>query len=171
MSFLDEIQKYTDEELELIISTQVDLYSNDEMSELKKLLEARIRDKKAAHDSLVLSRLPKTIHCEKCDAPNPFSNDQCDYCGHLLNKSKYYTDEYYEQNEKTKLESDTSISSVDDTSYTFHYIISFLIPLVGFILGATMLASDNDEKSSCGKTCIIISIFSCISYTILLTIF
>ena len=168
MEFFEEIQNYTEEELELIISTQTDLYSEAEMVELKKLLEVRKREKKAAHDALIISRLPETITCEKCDGPNPFSNEQCQFCGYSLDKSKYYTDEYYEQLEQARLREQTQPSSESSDTYAFHYIISFLIPLAGLVLGATMLPGDNIEKTSCGKSCIVISVFSCAVYAILL---
>ena len=155
MDFADEIKNYTDDELELIISTQEDLYSEEEMEQLKALLAERERIKREEYEAKVLSRLPETIICEKCDGPNPFSNQICVYCSHKLDKTKYYTDEYYEQEEE---ESPGSQSE----SYTFHYIISFLIPLVGFIVGAIMLANDNAEKRSCGKACIITGIVSMI---------
>ena len=159
MSFAEEIQKYTDDELELIISTQKDLYSEEEMGQLEALQSERRRIKREEYEAKVLSRLPETINCEKCDGPNPFSNKVCDFCGHKLDKAKYYTDEYYEWEEETEKNEEVSTSG---DSYTFHYVISFLIPLIGFIVGAVMLANDNAEKRSCGKACIIIGIVSMI---------
>lgn len=159
MNFTDEIKNYTDDELELIISTQKELYSEEEMEQLKALQAERKRIKREEYEAKVLSRLPETINCEKCDGPNPFSNKVCDYCGHKLDKAKYYTDEYYEWEEDSK---ETDEPSNQGDSYTFHYIISFLIPLIGFIVGAIMLANDNAEKRSCGKACIIIGIVSMI---------
>ena len=151
MSFADEIKSYTDEELDLIISTQKDLYSEEEMAQLQALLNERKRIKREEYEAKVLARLPETINCEKCDGPNPFSNKVCDFCNHKLEKAKYYTDEYYEWQEENEEPED---------SYTFHYVISFIIPLIGFIVGAVMLANDDAEKRSCGKACIIIGIVS-----------
>ena len=133
------------------------------MSKLQALQCERTRKKQEEYEAKIVSRLPQTINCEKCDGPNPFSNKVCDFCGHKLDKAKYYTDEYYERavnrNEPDEI-------SKDSESYTFHYIISFLIPLIGFIVGAVMLANDNAEKQSCGKSCIIIGILSMIVSTI-----
>ena len=157
MSFIDEIQNYTDEELELIISSQQELYSEEEMQQLRALQSARKKKKQEEYQAKVLSRLPDIIKCEKCDGPNSFSNKVCDFCGHKLDKAKYYTDEYYEmseENDEPEEESDVG------ERYTFHYVISFLIPFVGFIVGAVMLANDDAEKRSCGKVCIILSIVS-----------
>lgn len=159
MNFADEIKSYTDDELQLIISTQKDLYSEDEMEQLIALQAERERIKQEVHDAMVLSRLPETIICEKCDGPNSFSNTVCDFCGHKLDKAKYYTDEYYERKEEDQ---EPESNSSKNDSYTFHYIISFIIPLVGFIAGAIMLANNDAEKRACGKTCIIIGIVSMI---------
>lgn len=159
MTFAEEINNYTDEELDIIISTQKDLYSRDEMAQLQALKAERTHIKQEAYIAMVLARLPETINCEKCDGPNPFSNNVCDYCGHKLNKDKYYTDEYYEQSADKNPPEEVNNSG---NSYTFHYIISFLIPFIGFIVGAIMLANDDSEKSSCGKACIIIGIISMI---------
>ncbi len=164
MNFIDEIKGYTEDELELIISTQKDLYTEEEMGQLKELLELRKKSQREAHEAEILTRLPETIFCEKCDAPNPFSNENCDFCGYHLNKIKYYSDEYYEQPDEIE-------TTDSNDNYTFHYIISFLIPLVGFIMGAIMLANNDEEKSSCGKACIILGIISMIVSGIVTAIF
>lgn len=157
MSFADEIKEYTDEELDLIISTQQDLYSEEEMAQLQALQNERNRIKKEEYEKKVLSRLPQIINCEKCDGPNPFANKTCDFCGHKLDRTKYYTDEYYEESED-----EAEDSNKGGDGYTFHRVISFLIPLIGFIVGAIMLANDKEEQRECGKTCIILAIVSMI---------
>lgn len=153
MSFADEIKNYTIEELELIVLSQNDLYSEDEMNQLKALLEEKIKIEKEEYEAKILARLPETINCEKCDAPNPSSNEVCEFCGCYLDKSMYYSDEYDDSDETEEIES-------EGKRYTFHYVISFLIPIVGFIFGAIMLASDDEKKSECGKGCIITGIIS-----------
>lgn len=165
MNFTNEIQKYTDEELDLIISSQQELYSEDEMQQLRALQSARKKKRQEEYQAKVLSRLPDVIKCEKCDGPNPFSNETCDFCGHKLDKAKYYTDEYYEMAEESE---EPTVDSDAGERYTFHYIISFLIPFVGFIVGAVMLANDDAEKRSCGKVCIIFSIVSIIVSSIVM---
>ena len=157
MSFADEIKTYTDEDLDLIISTQRDLYSAEEMAQLQALRCERKRIQQEEYEAKVLARLPETINCEKCDGPNPFSNNACIFCGHTLDKSKYYADEYYDVREKDAV---PHKSNKEGDSYTFHYIISFLIPLIGFIVGAVMLTNDKAEKRDRGKFCIILGIFS-----------
>jgi len=156
MNFEDEIRNYTIEELEIIVSTQKDLYTEEEMNQLKKLLALKRQVAYDERERNILERLPKEILCDKCDGPNSFSNETCVFCGHKLNKSKYYTDEYYE---KLDVVDDESSDNSKD-SYTFQYVISFIIPLVGFIVGGIMLANDDDEKRSHGKVCIVVGIVS-----------
>lgn len=167
MDFTEEIKSYTDEELDLIISTQRDLYTEEEMAHLLSLQAERKRIRQEEHESLVLSRLPSTIVCGKCDAPNPFSNNVCDFCGCTLNKSIYYTDGYYEQIKRSTM---CEINDEQEDKYKFHRVISILIPMIGLIVGAIMLASDNEEKQDCGKTCIMFSIITIIVCAVISTI-
>ena len=153
MTFADEIKNYTIDELDLIISTKNDLYSEEEMNQLKALLEEKIKIEKEEYEAKVLARLPETINCEKCEVPNPSSNEVCEFCGYYLDKSIYYSEEYNDSDETEELEN-------EEKNYTFHYVISFIIPIVGLIFGAIMLTKDDEEQSSCGKTCIIIALVS-----------
>jgi hypothetical protein len=158
MNFADEVEQYTDDDLELIITTQRNLYSQDEWDTLLSEQCKRQLLKQKQYDEWVATRIPETIPCEKCDGPNPFSNDVCGFCGYRLDKAKYYTDEYYIDNITTGERVEES--ETNQNKYGFHYVVSFLIPLVGFIVGAIMLASDDPKKASCGKGCIISAILS-----------
>ena len=124
------------------------------MAQLKALLQEKLGLEKAEQQAKILARLPKTIPCPKCDGPNDFQNTNCVFCGFALNKQKYYKDSYHEQAEKDHT------ATRDSNSCTFHYVVSFLIPLIGYIVGAIMLASDKEERQSCGKACIITAIIS-----------
>ena len=53
----------------------------------------------------------------------------------------------------------------------FRYVISFLIPLVGYILGAILLSKDNAADKSVGKNCIILGIVSAIIGGVITAIF
>lgn len=149
MSFRDEIEQYSIDDLELIIETQEDLYSEQEMSELKSLL----REKQEIEKQKKLLKMPKIIKCQKCDGPNDFQNDTCVFCGNKLDKNKYLNGEYEEDAENEQMQE-------MEQSFMFHYIISFLIPFVGYIVGAVMLASNDKTKVSSGKVCIILAIIS-----------
>lgn len=164
---IEDLQRYPADDLRLILNTQQDLYSSDELKLIETQLEKRIEQDKKDEEDFIQQHLPDEITCPKCDGINPFENKKCCYCGHSFDKSKYYKKEYYLQDEtETAAEEET-----DKRSYTFQYIISFLIPLVGFILGAILLSKDDEEEKSAGKTVIILGIISIVIGTIISTFF
>ncbi|MBR2590080.1 MAG: hypothetical protein IKE65_04080 [Clostridia bacterium] len=65
-----------------------------------------------------------------------------------MDKSKYYVINYEQEEEEEE----------EGSSYTFQYVISFLIPLIGYILGAILLSKEDAEQRSVGKKCIILGI-------------
>ena len=157
--FIKEIDGYSIEELELIYETQKDLYTEEEMSLIKKHLEQCKKTEKEKLEKM----LPKEINCSKCDGPNAFENNNCVFCGAKLNKNKYYTLDYYDKNggkENSKKDFDI-----------FSYVMSFLIPLVGYILGSILLSKDNPDEKSMGKTCITLGFVSIIVYALIYGIF
>lgn len=144
--FLDEINKYSIEELEIIYNTQQDLYTKEEMQIIQKRL-------KFLKDKFIQEQLPKKIKCSKCDMENDFENDKCPYCGISIDKSKFYNIEYYNVEE---IEEDEPYYE----SHGFQYVVSFIIPIIGFILGAILLGKDDENKQSVGKLCIVLGIIS-----------
>lgn len=165
-TFLKELQQYSADDLRLILNTQQDLYSPDELKLIEEQLENRINQDKKDEEEFIKKHLPDEIPCPKCDGVNTFENEKCCYCGHTFDKSKYYNINYYRQEEsETAAEEET-----DKHSYTFQYVISFLIPLVGFILGAILLSKDDEEEKSAGKSCIILGIVAVIISTIIIVL-
>ena len=165
-TFLKELQQYSADDLRLILNTQQDLYSPDELKLIEEQLENRINQDKKDEEEFIKKHLPDEIPCPKCDGVNPFENEKCCYCGHTFDKSKYYNINYYLQEEsETAAEEET-----DKHSYTFQYVISFLIPLVGFILGAILLSKDDEEEKSAGKSCVILGIVAVIISTIIIVL-
>lgn len=148
--FLKEIEEYSVDELELIYETQKDLYTDEEMTLIKKQLELYEKEEKEKIEKM----LPKEIICSKCDGPNPFENNECVFCGAKLDKKKYYSMDYYEKQD------DDLETEVVGESNTFRYVISFLIPLIGYILGAILLSKDNSDEKTAGQNCIILGIVS-----------
>ena len=164
---IEDLQRYSADDLRLILNTQQNLYSSDELKLIETQLEKRIEQDKKDEEDFIQQHLPDEITCPKCDGVNPFENEKCCYCGHTFDKSKYYKKEYYLQDEtETAAEEET-----DKRSYTFQYVISFLIPLVGFILGAILLSKDDEEEKSAGKTVIILGIVSIVIGTIITVFF
>lgn len=151
-AFQKELSSYSDDDLELIIETQKELFSTEEMQMLEQELEKR----KQAKQAQIIASLPKEIICPKCDGINPFDNNTCQFCGWVLDKKEYYGEDWNLPEENI----DESAESDEKSNYTFHYVISFLIPLVGFIVGAIMLGKDDSGQRSVGKVCIICGIIS-----------
>jgi len=150
--FLKEIEEYSVDELELIYETQKDLYTGEEMNLIKKQLELYEQKEKEKIEKM----LPKEIKCSKCEGPNSFENDECVFCGAKLDKKKYYSLEYYES-QCADIETESG-----GEGNTFRYVISFLIPLIGYILGAILLSKDSAEEKAVGQNCIILGIVSAV---------
>ncbi len=143
--FLKEIEGYTVEELELIYETQKDLYSEEEMA----LIYERIKYLEQMEKEKTEKSHPKEIACSKCGGPNLFENDHCVFCGEKIRKNNYVESNNYnggDNFEKTE----------DDNSS--RYVFSFLVPFVGYILGAILLSKESDEERSVGKMCIGLSV-------------
>lgn len=166
--FLKELEGYSTYELELIYETQQDLYTKEEMNIIIRKLEERnaeeadpIKSKMNCYTKeereKIESMLPDKIECPKCEGPNAFSNDRCEFCGADLEKEAYYSLEYYENGEVEN----------SDSGNMFRYFVSFLIPLVGFIMGAILLSKDDIHEKSAGKNCIILALISVVLATII----
>ncbi len=141
-------------------------------------------------EAMVEERLPEEMECQKCGGPNEFTNVKCKFCGAVLDKSEYYDDaraalygeirdgshaddglhdealSRFFAEETEALDDDEgarqqiAAPSEGEKSYTFHYVISVAIPLVGFIMGGILLTKDDEEDRSAGKVCIVAGIIS-----------
>lgn len=161
--FLDEIKEYSADDLRLILNTQQELYTENELKLISEQIKKREELDREAEQEFIKQHLPDELTCPKCDGVNPFNNEVCCYCGFRFDKRKYYDIHYYNQEEH-----ENELQQEDDgKSYVFQYIISFLIPLVGFILGAILLSKDDEEEKSVGKTLIIIGILSVVIGTLI----
>lgn len=162
--FLEEIKSYSSNDLRLIESTQQNLYTEEEMTIIREMIVTKEHEEKAEEEEFIKAHLPKEIICPKCDGVNPFENDNCCFCGYTFDKNKYYDRDYYANTE------DNTTIKEKGNSYTFQYVISFLIPLVGFILGAILLSKDNEEEKQVGKSCIILGIVAVVISTIIIVL-
>ena len=191
-SLIAELEGYTLDELEYIYETQQDLYSAEELRGMPELISSRraaYEAEKGRIEELLEDFLPNELPCHKCGGNNAFANTRCKFCNVELDKSKCYararlelldglkdgayadvglSDEavsrYIEEEDILLVETkqDSSDCQASGGGYTFHYVISVLIPLVGFIMGALFLTKDDDEDRSAGKTCIIAGIVSAV---------
>ena len=156
-SFINEIKDYSAEEIRLILSEQKDLYTPDEIEQLRRLLREKTiqasrpcsEETKEASPSGYKPSALRTIYCQKCGGPKSGTSDICRFCGAVLRLDMDDSDTYAEDEPEEASE-----------SFAAQYIFSFLIPLVGFIIGAVMLSSRDSSRSSCGTACILLSILS-----------
>ena len=104
--------------------------------------------------------------CSKCGDNNQISAMVCTNCGNSLSDakiiiSKTIKNESYVRNYDYSKNSSISL---------FTYIISFLIPLIGFIIGAIFLTQDDYEKNDAGKVCIVLGVISILLNIIVISI-
>ena len=162
----EELAEYPSKELQYIHDTQQDLYSADELDYMRDIVERRKREELERMKAF----LPKEIECEKCGAPNEFERSTCKYCENELDKSASYekAEVLAQGGDPDDLEEE---GSEELKSYAFQYIASFLIPIVGYIMGAILLTKDEEDQRSAGKACLVIAIISMVVSIIVFTIF
>ena len=72
--------------------------------------------------------------------------------------------------EKAETESSTKEKQIDDTTVTLLYILSFFIPLAGFIVGAIYASKDEEHYKHVGKNCLIFSVLNIVLGFIMLAV-
>ena len=66
------------------------------------------------------------------------------------------------KDEKAESESSEIIKEIDGTTVLLLYILSFFIPLAGFIVGAIYASKDEEHYKHVGKNCLIFSVLNII---------
>ncbi len=147
-----ELNNLTKDDIELILSDQKELYSEEEILIIeethKLLIEKEILDK--------INSRPEEISCPKCDGTNSSKSDKCQYCEYIFkDHDSIITNEKY----------DTDISEESDSNNSISlYVIAFLLPIIGIIMGLIYIGKNEDEL---GKSLIIFSIVMSIISSIL----
>lgn len=160
----EELGDADSEQLQYIYDTQKDLYSAEELAYILKLKAKRIQEEEGEEKALQAKaeeHLPKEINCPKCDGPNDFHEDVCRFCGAKLNKAKYYG---RARNMALGVDDDEDYAEEPDDedrrSFLAQYIISFLIPFVGWIMGGIFLTRADQEEHDAGIICIALGVVS-----------
>lgn len=109
------------------------------------------------------------VTCPKC-GKEKVSNvlEECPQCGF---KIEGYIEPIKNTNPPAKDSNSENKENIKHQSYGFQYVFSFLIPLIGFILGAILLSKDNEKEKSVGKACIVLGVISTIISGILVAVF
>lgn len=144
MSLLDELKEMTTQDINLILCDQKDLYTEFEL----EIINAEMENRKINELSKKVFKLPKELKCKKCDGLISSKNSICQFCGHKINLDEFLISEEYGDIEITK---DGELNK----SNTTLYIISFILPLIGIILGLIYIGKNEDDL---GKSLIIFSI-------------
>lgn len=160
--FEKECEGYSIDDLELIIDTQQDLYNEQEMQYLIQLHDKKLKIQEYEEEQKRINSLPEKIKCPKCDMIISGKNEKCPYCEFEFGEKIYQYDVNNESEEFDENE--------EGNSNAIAYIFSFIIPLVGFIIGAILMTNDDEDKKSQGITCIVLGIVSVIISIVFLSI-
>ena len=86
----DELKKLSLDDIELILQDQQDLYSQDELEEIKAQRNYLLELEQKAREAEKESRRLTVVTCPKCDGPNDPKNTKCIYCDHQFKEQDYY---------------------------------------------------------------------------------
>jgi uncharacterized membrane protein YvbJ len=86
-------------------------------------------------------------YCTKCSEKLEVGALKCKYCGTLTIKAKHPSSNYYSQQ-----------SYGSEKSYFLLYLVTFIMPIVGLIVGGIFTFDDDPEKSAAGKGILIFGI-------------
>ena len=103
-----ELKSLSVDDIDLILKDQKDLYSQEEIAELKEFREYLVKQGQKAQANEKQSRRLKTIICPKCDGENDSSNTHCTYCGYKFKESDCYAPK---QANEDNIKDDTALMS------------------------------------------------------------
>ncbi len=91
----------------------------------------------------VMPRLSDSRHCVACGRSIQLDANVCPYCGH----------DY-----RTQWMRPQAVEQISDGMRILLYIVSFLIPIAGFIIGIVYYSKGDPESKHVGKICIILAV-------------
>lgn len=97
--------------------------------------------------------------CHKCGCRIKPNSITCTTCGANISRKV------------TNPTTEPLSNSNSNGNNTFLYVLSFLIPLVGFVAGGIMLTNDDSDKKDAGKKCVILGTVSTVICSIIIVIF
>lgn len=93
---------------------------------------------------------PEEFRCPKCDGINKSSGKKCAFCGYNFKRNDYFNGKDIQEY---------------NHSNAVLYIISFLFPIIGIILGIVYIKKDEDEL---GKSLLIFSVVFLVIFSIII---
>lgn len=99
--------------------------------------------------------------------------NKCYFCGEQLTKEPFHEEEQFDENIVDKRwDKEIFLDNCSKpTSRTSQYIFSFLIPLIGFILGAILLSKEDKSERESGTNCILLGLLSLVVSGVIVAIY
>lgn len=163
----EELADCSSELLQYIYDSQKDLYSEEELEyilERKEIQLAKEAEERKELEAEAKKYLPAKIDCPKCGGPNEFKRDTCKFCGATLEKDSYHE---HALNLALGIDDEDGPREVqkaeevpEGESHAAQYIVSFILPFVGWIMGGILMTKEDPAQRSVGLNCIVIGIVS-----------
>lgn len=153
----EELYSLNINQIEIALLDQRDLYSEEEIEELTHRLEILKSGNEAAIKEDLIKHRPETFRCPKCDGINKSINEICEYCGYVMKEKDYDNEEIEAQTENDVKTSNTSL-----------YVIAFILPFIGIILGIIYIGKNEELGKSLILFSIVAGILSMIIYYLFL---
>ncbi len=153
---INELMELTIPEIYYILNSEQETLTEAETKALEDRLA--VLEKEAEEEELRerFGERPEEFNCPKCDALLSSENEECPYCHYTFKDEDYYN----------TMENPTHMGSAG-SSNTGLYIVSFLIPIIGIVLGLIYIAKDDDAL---GKSLLTFSIIISVIFGVILTL-
>ena len=146
----EELEKLSISDVYYILMNEKEYYSAEELAMLeKRKRELDRKDDEEEYNKEIENR-PEEFRCPKCDGINKSSGKECVFCGYRFKRNDYFNGKDIQEYNR---------------SNAVLYIISFLFPIIGIILGIVYIKKDEDEL---GKSLLIFSIVFLIIFSIII---
>lgn len=149
---INELMELTIPDIYYILNSEQETLTESEIRALEErlaILEKETEEEIREH----FEEHPKEFNCPKCDALLSSKYEECPYCNYTFKDEDYYN----------TIQTPTNNSS-KGSSNTVLYIVSFLIPLIGIILGLIYIAKDDEIL---GKSLLTFSIVVTIVFAVI----
>ena len=138
----EELKGCSSEELWLIYDTQKDLYSEEELSVIRQMAKQKKLIENAEEQQRLSLSAPRMTVCGKCGTINEHDAKRCANCGCKLKENS----------------PEKRLKKV----FTLLYIVSFLIPPAGMIIGIVLISHGETERHFAGQKCFELSLTSAV---------
>lgn len=155
---VDELLELTIPDIYYILNYEAKTLTAEEIKALEDRLN--VLEKEAEEEELRerYGERPKEFNCPKCDALVSADITECPYCNHVFVDKDYYN----------TMDNPVHSASNGSSSNAVLYIVAFLIPVIGIVLGLIYIAKDNDTL---GKSLLTFSIIVSVIFGIIIALF